>query len=147
MNLPREDHAVPHAPLSAIESRIRQFFDVFSTASNTLDLDMLAGCFADPFLSADANGSRPVPLAVFLQALPRRAQMFADAGIGAAILTSLRHHRLDDHYLLSRTEWSAPRTAGGAPVHLASSFLLHDDGEHLRIVLYLNHQGLPQTSS
>jgi hypothetical protein len=137
---------VSHAPLSGTESRIRQFFDVFSAARGTLDLNVLAGCFADPFLSADASGARPVPRTAFLQALPRRAQMFADAGIGAASLTSISHHRLDDHYLLVRTEWSAPRTAGGEPVSLASSFLLHDEGEQLRIVLYLNHHGLPQTS-
>lgn len=67
---------------SAIESRIRRFFDTFSAASDTLDLEALADCFADPFLSADASGARPVPLAAFLQALPRRARMFADAGIG-----------------------------------------------------------------
>jgi hypothetical protein len=138
---------VPHAPLPEIDYRIRQFFDVFSAASDTLDLDVLADCFTDPFLSADASGARPAPRTAFLQALPRRAQMFAEAGIGAPSLTSLSHDQLDDHYLLARTEWSAPRTAGGEPVHLASSFLLRDEGERLRIVLYLNHQGLPQTSA
>jgi hypothetical protein len=137
---------VPNAPLPKIDSRIRQFFDVFSAACDTLDLDVLSGCFTDPFLSADATGARPAPRTAFLQALPRRAQMFAEAGIGAPSLTSLSYDRLDDRYLLARTEWSAPRTAGGEPVQLASSFLLHDDGERLCIVLYLNHHGLPQTS-
>jgi hypothetical protein len=68
--------------------------------------------------------------------------MFADAGLGAATLTALSHSRLDDHYLLARTEWSAARDAGGEPLQLASSYLLHDDGDELRIVLYLNHLGL-----
>jgi hypothetical protein len=135
---------VSHAPPSATESRIRQFFDLFTAASDTLDLHVLADFFADPFLSADASSARPVPRTAFLQTLPRRAQMFADAGLGAPSLTSISHHRLDDHYLLARTEWSAPRIAGGEPVSLASSFLLHDEGEHLRIVLYLNHRGLPE---
>jgi hypothetical protein len=130
-----------------MDSRIRRFFEVFSTASDALDLTALADCFTDPFLSADATGARAVPRAALLQALPRRAQMFADAGVGAARLTSISHDRLDDHYLMARTQWTAPRTAGAEPLHLASSFLLHDEGEHLRIVLYLNHQGLPQTST
>jgi hypothetical protein len=138
---------VHHLPPSAIDPRVRQFFEVFSTASGALDLDALARCFADPFLSADASGSRSVPRAAFLQALPRRAQMFADAGIGAANLTSLTCDRIDDHYLLARTEWSAPRTAGGEPVHMASSYLLHEEGDQLRIVLYLNHQGPPQAAA
>jgi hypothetical protein len=47
-------------------------------------------------------------------------------------------------YLLARTGWQASRTDGGDAVPLSSSFLLHDDGTELRIVLYLNHQGLDQ---
>jgi hypothetical protein len=138
---------VRHTPLSAGDARIRRFFDVFSAACDTLDLTTLTSCFADPFLSADATGARSVPRAAFLQALPRRAQMFAAAGVGPATLTSVSHDRLDDRYLLARTEWSAPRTAGGEPVHLASSFLLYDEGEHVRIVLYLSHQGLPESAA
>jgi hypothetical protein len=132
--LSREDHTV---------DRIRRFFEIFADASGTLDLDVLAGCFADPFLSADADGATPVPRSAFLQALPRRAEMFAQAGLGSAQLTSLTETRLDPHYLLVRTEWHAPRTAGGDPVRLASSFLLHEHGDDVRIVLYLNHEGLP----
>jgi len=130
-------------------SPIRQFFATFSAASDSLDLDVLGRLFADPFLSADASGSRPVPRAAFLQALPRRAQIFADAGLGAALLESVAETRLDEHYVLARTEWTLPRLAGGDPVRLTSSFLLHEEdrpqreGGEWQIVLYLNHQGLP----
>ena len=122
---------------------IRQFFATFSTASDSLDLAALEHLFADPFLFADASGSRPVPRSAFLRALPGRAQTFAAAGLGPALLESVTETRLDEHYVLARTEWTVPRTAGGAPVGLASSFLLHEDGGERRIVLYLNHQGLP----
>jgi hypothetical protein len=125
-------------------SRVREFFEVF--AGNTLNPEVVGSCFADPFLSADASGSRPVPLDVFLAALPRRAQMFADAGVGPAALTSLVESHLDEHYVLVRTEWAAPRLSGGEPLRLASSYLLHDDGNSLRIVLYLNHSGLPDST-
>lgn len=128
------------------DSRIRRFFEVFSAAGDTLDTEVLGDCFADPFLSADATGARPVPLAVFLQVLPRRARMFADAGIGSAVLVSLSHTRLDPHYLLVRTQWSAPSTTGGDPARLASSFLVHEDGDQFRIVVYLNHEGLQQAA-
>lgn len=127
---------------STLDARVRDFFDVFSTATEKLDVDALADRFADPFLSADRTGARPVPVTAFLAALPGRARMFADAGIGAATLASASHTQLDEHYVLVRTEWTAPRTGGGESVRLASSFLLHDDGERLRVVLYLNHEGL-----
>jgi hypothetical protein len=124
------------------DSRVPEFFDVFGDAGGDLKLDVLGHLFADPFLAADATGARPVPRDLFLQALPRRAALFADAGLGPAALTALTWDRLDDHYLLARTEWACPSLAGGEPKRLSSSFLLHDDGDRLRIVLYLNHEGL-----
>jgi hypothetical protein len=122
---------------------IRGFFDVFSRASNALDLDALAGCFDETFLSSDAAGTRMVPRPAFLRALAGRAQMFADAGIGRAALRQLTHQELDPHHVLARTTWGAPRTDGSGEVTLASSFLLRRDGDQLRIVVYINHQGLP----
>ena len=135
------------APLSALDSQVRRFFDAFSRASDTLDVDALAECFGEVFLAADSAGARPVSRAAFLQALPRRAQMFADADVGRAQLDGLTYQQLDEHYLLARTEWTAPRTHGGDPVRLTSSYLLRRDGDGLCIVLYLNHQGLPPARS
>lgn len=123
--------------------RVREFFRAFVRGSDTLDATAIGACFADPFLSADAEGARPVPQAAFLAGLPRRAEMFAEAGLGRAELTGLTHQRLDPHYLLAGTSWEVPRLDGGEPVPLRSSYLLHDDGVRLRIVLYLNHEGVP----
>ncbi|MGZ4508711.1 MAG: hypothetical protein ACXVX0_15815 [Blastococcus sp.] len=50
--------------------------------------------------------------------------------------------RLDAQWLVLRAEWSAPLRAGGH-LPMASTFLVHDDGSHLRICVYLNHAGLP----
>ena len=68
------------------------------------------------------------------------------AGIGPAALSSLTYQELDDHYVLARTEWTAPSTTGGDAGRLCSSFLLHRDGDGLRIVCYLTHQGPPQST-
>lgn len=122
---------------------IRGFFDVFARSSSALDLDALAGCFDETFLSSDAAGTRVVPRPAFLQALAGRAQMFAAAGIGRAALRQLTYQELDPHHVLASTTWAAPRTDGSGEVTLASSFLLRRDGDQLRIVVYINHQGLP----
>jgi hypothetical protein len=119
------------------------FFDVFARSSSPLDLDALAGCFDETFLASDAAGTRVVPRAAFLQALAGRAQKFADAGVGPAALRQLTHQDLDPHHVLARTTWAAPRTDGSGEITLASSFLLRRDGDQLRIVVYINHEGLP----
>jgi hypothetical protein len=96
--------------------------------------------FAETFLVGDKNGIHPVSRERFLRALPERAAMFARAGIGTPELADTTVTILDDHYLLARTRWVAPR-AQGEPAQLASSYLLHHDGTALRVVAYLNHRG------
>jgi len=137
---------LPDAQPASLDTQLRNFFDEFSRSRNALDLATLGRCFDEVFLAADATGTKVVPRPAFLQALPRRAQMFADAGIGQAVLESLTHQELDGHYVLVRTAWTAPRTDGSGQVDLASSFLLRRDGDQLRIVAYITHEGLPQTT-
>lgn len=132
---------MPETPTALLETRIRHFFAGFSPAGG--DADAVGALFADPFLLADETGARPVPRAAFLAALSRRVRLFADAGFGPAALVDLTCHRLDDRYVLARTDWDAARLAGGDPVRLSSSYLLHDDGDRFRVVFYLNHHGLP----
>lgn len=138
---------MPDAHANTLDTQVRQFLEAFSRSSDSLDLDALATCFGESFLAADPSGATAVPRPAFLQALPRRAQMFADAGVGAPALDSWTCQELDEHYLLVRTGWTAPRTNGGDPVRLSSSFLLHRAPDGFRIVLYLNHRGLPQATA
>lgn len=133
---------VPDQSPSQLSDQIHGFFDVFARASSTLDPDSLADCFDETFLSSDAAGTRVVPRPAFLQALAGRAQMFADAGIGRAVFRQLTYQELDQHHVLASATWGAPRIDGSGEVTLASSFLLRRDGDQLRIVVYINHQGL-----
>jgi hypothetical protein len=125
-----------------VNEDVTRFLDTFQRASHELDLEALKGCFVDVFLAADANGSHAVPRHVFLDALPGRAA--AAAGIGRAVLRSANAQALDDHWILLRTTWAAPRS-NDQELQMASSFLLHRDGPELRAAVYLNHEGLPQS--
>jgi ketosteroid isomerase-like protein len=137
-------------PDPTLDEQVREFFDRFAAASDSLDVDGLGELFDETFLAADPDGAQPVPRALFLQALPRRAELFAVAGIARVVLTERRHEALDETYVLARTEWRGERAAGNgaaAPVQLASTFLLRRDGDRLRVVLYLNHQDLRRVLS
>ncbi len=123
------------------DADIRSFFSLFERAGGAGDTEALAGCFAETFLAGDADGASPVPREAFLAALPARTAAAAARGIGPAHLTSLDVVQLDDHWLVARTRWNAPREgADGMP--MASTFLLHRRADGLRIVAYLNHEGL-----
>jgi hypothetical protein len=120
-------------------AELAAFFRHFSADA---DRDALAGCFADAFLVGDASGARPVPRDAFLSSLPKRAELFARAGIGAPELDRLSFDDLDERYLWARTEWTAPRAEGGE-IRLIASYLMHrQENGDLCVVVYLNHKGL-----
>jgi ketosteroid isomerase-like protein len=125
-----------------LDGQVEAFFDAFAAASDQLDLDRLAELFAETFLAADPAGVQAVPRQAFLRALPRRAELFAAAGITRVVLADLQHHALDDAYVLARTDWRAERPGASTPVRLSSTFILRRDGDRLRVVVYLNHQDL-----
>jgi len=132
-------------PDPVVETRICDFFDVFAAASQRLDREVLGGCFAEVFMSADPAGTHVVPREAFLDFLPRRAALFAAAGVASPALASISHTVLDDHYVLVDTTWTAERTAPGAgPVTLSSSFVVHLAADGPQIVFYLNHHDLAQ---
>jgi ketosteroid isomerase-like protein len=131
-----------------LDGQVEAFFDTFAAASDQFDLDRLAELFAETFLAADPAGARPVPRQAFLRALPRRAELFAAAGITRVALTDLQHQPLDNTYVLARTDWRAERPgAASTPVRLSSTFILRRDADRLRVVFYLNHQDLARVLS
>jgi ketosteroid isomerase-like protein len=125
-----------------LDGQVKGFFDTFAAASDRLEVDRLAELFAETFLAADPAGVQPVPRQAFLRALPRRAELFAAAGIDRMVLDDLQCHPLDGTYVLARTDWRGERATASDPVRLSSTFILRRDGDQLRVVFYLNHQDL-----
>jgi ketosteroid isomerase-like protein len=134
-------------PEPHLDGQVEAFFDTFAAASDQLDTDRLAELFAETFLAADPAAVHAVPRQAFLQALPRRAELFAAAGITRVALIDLQHEPLDDTYVLARTDWHAEHTAASTPVRLSSTFILRRDADRLRVVFYLNHQDLTRVLS
>lgn len=131
------------AGVESLEADVAAWLEKFRQASADVDQDALRDCFADMFLAGDASGARPVPREAFLAVLPNRVSAAAAAGIGRAVLRSASASSLDEHWVLLRTAWVAPRADGGE-LPMSSSFLLHRDDAGLRATVYLNHEGLPR---
>ena len=132
------------------DREVTDFFTTFANASDTLDTDALAVCFAETFMAADPSGTQPVPRAAFLSVLPKRKALFTAAGIANVFLTDLEQRDLDDAYVLARTTWTAERDGSRTredPVTLLSTFILHRTTDGLRIVFYLNHKNLDEVLS
>jgi hypothetical protein len=126
--------------MPTVSPEVDAFFAEFERAGNVLDLKSIEAQYAPFFLSADPNGTQPVPRDAFLAALPKRREMFASVGGTVSHLTGIRETQLDADYVLVDTDWVMSVGAGGEDIDLSSMFILRNDGGDLRIVLYLNHQ-------
>jgi hypothetical protein len=126
--------------MPAVSPEVEAFFAEFERAGNVLDLTSIETQYAPFFLSADPNGTQPVPREALLAALPKRREMFASVGGTVAHLTGIRETPLDASYVLVDTDWAMSVGTDGEPIHLSSTFILRKEGHELRIVFYLNHQ-------
>jgi hypothetical protein len=59
---------------------VREFFERFERASQSLDAGVLPRCFAEQFLSLDSSSSQALTPAALMAALPRRKALFESIG-------------------------------------------------------------------
>lgn len=97
--------------------------------------------FADRFIAADPGQTMVLSREVLVASLPRRREMFAAAGVGAARCVEAVQLDLDSRHLLVRSDWDADRT-DGPPLRLESTFLLRREDDGPRILVYLNHRDI-----
>src|SRR5271154_5717378 len=84
---------------------VSAFLARFERNANSGDAGEVAAQFADTFMAADASGARAVPSSVLLRAIPERRGMFERLGSSVTTLASVDEMRLDDRYVLLKTEW------------------------------------------
>jgi hypothetical protein len=128
-----------------VSEAIETFFKDFETYSNQDDADRLTSQYADVFMAADPAGARVAQAAELRAFIPKRKQLFKSAGYQSTTLVSLHETKLDDHYVMVKTQWRMqfePGNARAEEIDLASTFILHTSGEALKIVFYLTHHNI-----
>ncbi|MBB5340467.1 hypothetical protein [Tunturiibacter gelidoferens] len=128
-----------------IEKEVEDFLKRFQINANVGSAEEIVEQFADVFMSADPSGARAVPSSKLLMAIPQRKKLFEGVGGGATALVSVEQTRLDDRYVLLKTEWLMKLDRGSGPgedLTLRSTFVLYRSDDGLKIVFYLNHEDL-----
>jgi hypothetical protein len=129
-------------PTAELSPQSAAFLDEFDRVTNMAEGDLEA-VFWPRFLALDATSLHEVTPQSLAKALPARRAMFDAAGVVGVRRTSASELTLDDQHRLLRVEWAAERP-GKSPLALASTFLVKNAGEGLRIVVYLNHKNLQE---
>src|SRR5215469_12208097 len=125
---------------------IRTFFEEFERASNTLEQDLLASQFSDPFMTADPHGGiQVVKKDDFLAGISKRQAFFLSIGFQFVKIAPLKEMRLDDHYVMVKAHVQMRFEKNqGRPIDLIddSTYILFVKDDSPRIVFSTTHEDL-----
>jgi hypothetical protein len=122
---------------------VEAFFRLFELNNNKSDFSATTSQFADTFMAAGPQGTQCVKASDFAMALPKRKQLFDSYGCQSTSLIYFSETRLDDRYVMARTQWlmkfggdqQDPKTAVAN-----STFIVDTSTEPFKIVFYFAHQ-------
>jgi hypothetical protein len=124
---------------------VREFFESFEKATNTLDLEILGSQYGDPFMFAGPQGSQSVKRDDFLKVLPKRKGFFKTIGLISSKITALEETRLDKNYVIVKAYWNMQfeKNPGQSIVNeISATYVLFQQENSLQIVFQLDHQDL-----
>ena len=124
---------------------VRNFFEGFEKASNTLDLELLGAQYSDSFMFASPQGAQPVKKDDFLKVLPKRKGFFKTIGLISSTITALEETHLDENYIMVKAYWNMrfeknPEQA--ITDESSATYFLFQQENRLQIVFQLDHQDL-----
>ena len=125
---------------------IRTFFEEFERASNTLEQDLLASQFSDPFMTADPHGGiQVVKKDDFLAGIAKRQAFFHSIGFQFVKIVPFEETQLDNHYVMVKARGSMRfEKIPGQPIDMShdSTYILFIKDDSPKIVFNLTHEDL-----
>jgi hypothetical protein len=83
-------------------SPVQAFFEQYALGRATRDTDLIASQYADPYMLADANGTRVIDRKTVLAVFPAGLQLLKTLGHISTTLQSLSEESVDEHYRIVR---------------------------------------------
>lgn len=131
--------------MTIVNPAIRRFLEAFEQNNSTRDFSAVAAQFADVFMAANPQGVQTVKASDFALALPKRKQLFDGLGSRSTSLTRIDVTELAPRFYLAKTEWTMTFDRGAElskEILVRSSFIVHGEGDNLRIIFYLASQDI-----
>ena len=86
-------------------SPVQAFFEQFALGRTTRDAELIASQYADPYMLADANGSRVIDRNTVLAVFPAGLELLETHGHVSTNLRSLSEEIVDEHYRIVRARF------------------------------------------
>jgi hypothetical protein len=124
---------------------MREFFDAYARAADSVDLAFFESAYAETFMFAGPAGVQAVKRDDFLKVLPRRKAFFASIGLTGTQVSRLDETTLDELHMMVRVQWGlrfekAPRP----PIvdQSSATYVLRRNEPSAQIVFQIDHQDL-----
>jgi hypothetical protein len=127
--------------MHTMNNRMTEFLDIFEQSRNE-GADAAAALYAETFLVGGPEGARCIRAEDFARTLPKRKEMFEQAGCLRTELASVVETPLDTRYSMARTRWQMHfQRANGCEerIEVESTFIVDFGCEAPRIIAYLAH--------
>ena len=131
--------------MTQVSDIVRNFFESFEQASNTLDLELLGSQYSDSFMFASPQGVQPIKKDDFLKVLPKRKGFFKTMGLISSTITALEETRLDENYIMVKAHWNMrfeKKPEQAITDETSATYFLFQQENILQIVFQLDHQDL-----
>lgn len=131
--------------MNQVSDLIQKFFEDYERGGSTLEPELPAALYGDPFMFAGPQGVQAVKKEDFLKMLPKRAGFFKSVGLVSSEIQALEETQLDDHYIMVKADWAMrfeKEPAQPIVVQIAATYILFQQEDSLRIVFQLDHQDL-----
>jgi len=86
-------------------SPVQAFFEQFALGRTTRDAELIASQYADPYMLADANGSRVIDRKTVLAVFPAGLELLEARGHVSTNLRSLSEEIVDEYYRIVRARF------------------------------------------
>ena len=127
------------------KTEIRQFIERFAQLSASGTPEAMAAQFGETFLAAGPQGAQCVRKEDFARMLPKRKNLFDQAGLQKTELVAIEDSMLDARYAFVKTRWRFQFECKGQDsigVVVNSTYIVDCGADPWQIVLYLAHQDI-----
>jgi hypothetical protein len=130
--------------MAEASTSIREFFDTYAKATESLDLAFFGCAYGDTFMFAGPGGVQAVKRDDFLKVVPKRSAFFRATGLVASEVRRLEEVGLDEKHTMVQAYWSMRfEKDAGHPIIIetAATYVLRREAPW-QIVFQLDHQDL-----
>lgn len=126
--------------------KLEHLFDQYEQAADRLDMETIAGFYADNFISAGPKGNIAQSKIEFVKKAPQARDFYRNVGQKSTRIVSKQISPVSNEYTMVVVHWGMTfEKTGNKLIEFSISYLIDETGEDPKIILYISHEDEEET--